>query len=331
MYIIKKAILDSEKQKVKAFLETKGLKYENDITETYYIDGVIATVSLANNIIKCLAVDDTYANENLASQLIDYVIKEMQARGIYHLLVYTKAEYEAVFNSMNFKTIVKTDKVSFMEFGDPDINDAIVKIKNQVQNQFQADLSLLDIGAVVANCNPITDGHLSLIEMASKLHDVVILFLVEEDNSMFTFQERLTLAYLATKPLCNVIVVPSTNYIVSKLTFPGYFLKSPEEKEMQYSKVDAMIFEKHFMPMLNINKRYIGTETKDYMCAYNRVLKEVLQEKVVEVERYKRDETTISASLVRKLIKESKISEAVEYVPIATKAIFQMIARSKRW
>ena len=185
-----------------------------------------------------------------------------------------------------------------------------------------------DLAAIVINGNPITNGHMYLIEEASKLHKIVVLFVVEEDKSEFTFQERFSMAYLSTIRLGNVCVIPSSKYIVSSLTFPSYFLDENEVQE-QYSKVDALIFKNYFMKQLFIKKRYVGSESKSKMITYNQTLSEILAEQLVIVNRLSEDGEVISASKVRYLLKNNFIDEALKYVPKEVTLILRSIVYSK--
>ena len=171
--------------------------------------------------------------------------------------------------------------------------------------------------------------HVHLIEQASKNHKLVVLFVVEEDKSDFTFEERFSFAYLSTMRLGNVCVVPSSKYIVSSSTFPSYFLKDENEVTEQYSKIDALIFKEYFMKNLYIKKRYVGTETIQKMVYYNNVLKQILQEKLVIIERLSENEEVISASKVRTLLKQNKYDEALNYVPREIAFILRSVASSK--
>ena len=81
---------------------------------------------------------------------------------------------------------------------------------------------------------------------------------------------------------------------------------------------------------MNIKYRYVGSETKEYMVRYNNTLKFILEDKLIEVERFKDNDENISASNVRALIKDNKIDEAIRYIPNQVKTIFNIIARSKR-
>ena len=197
--------------------------------------------------------------------------------------------------------------------------------KKKIENHFGIEVNSSDIGAVVINANPVTLGHVHLVETASKNHSYVIVFLLEEDLSFFSYKERMTLCYLAFLPYKNVLLVPSTNYIVSSLTFPGYFLKEETEKNKEWAKVDALIFKDHFMKILNVKMRYVGTETKGYMKVYNDTLKEVLEDKLTIIDRI----DNISASTVRSLLKEGKVEEALQYTPQETGFILRGLASEK--
>ena len=50
-----------------------------------------------------------------------------------------------------------------------------------------------NVGAIVMNCNPFTLGHLYLIEYAAKEVDKLFIFVVEEDASFFSFDDRIIL------------------------------------------------------------------------------------------------------------------------------------------
>ena len=331
--IIKEAILQEEFLKIEKFLETFSLKLDNNLTKTFYIENdnsdVIGTISCQDYIIKDLAVDPNYQSENLASILVNEILNYFRLNNIHNYQVFTKPVYKQVFVSLGFKEIVQTDKVIMLEGGVTSINDKIKEIKNILINKFGEINENTDLGCVVINGNPITNGHVHLIEQASKNHKLVVLFVVEEDKSDFTFEERFSFAYLSTMRLGNVCVVPSSKYIVSSSTFPSYFLKDENEVTEQYSKIDALIFKEYFMKNLYIKKRYVGTETIKKMVYYNNVLKQILQEKLVIIERLSENEEVISASKVRTLLKQNKYDEALNYVPREIAFILRSVASSK--
>ena len=329
---IKEALLTYEIDKIKEFLLSNDLDYENNIQKSFYIEEnneICATISVYKNIIKCFAVASKYRNLNYGSILISNAINYFYENKIYHYMVYTKKVYANTFNSLGFKEIISTDNVSILEAGINSIDDYIKDLKRKIEYKFDIILEQSDLACLVVNCNPVTNGHLELIEYASKHHQYVIVFLLEEDLSLFTYKERMTLLYLAVNHLSNVLVVPSSCYIISSLTFPNYFLKNEQLKNKQWAITDALIFNNYFMKYLNISKRYIGTETNKIMKEYNETLKEILVNKIVEVDRFKLNDEVISASLVRQYINSGDIEKASSFIPNASRMIFMQIAKQK--
>ena len=100
----------------------------------------------------------------------------------------------------------------------------------------------------------------------------------------FDFKTRYSLVYLACKKYENVVVLPASKYIVSKLTFPTYFLKK-DIVDKEISLIDGLIFKEYFMKELKINTRYVGSETKEKMNDYNQSLKEILKEALEQAKK----------------------------------------------
>lgn len=172
-------------------------------------------------------------------------------------------------------------------------------------------------GAIVMNCNPFTLGHRYLIEYASGSVDVLYIFVVEEDSSMFSFEDRICLVKEGVKDLENVIVISSGRVIISRDTFQGYFNKKNAGGYTDASK-DIFIFGKYIAPALNIRIRFVGTEPSDEVTrSYNEQLKQQLPEygiELMEIERRRINGLVISASTVRQFFLEKdwhKISELV--------------------
>ncbi len=330
--IIKKALMSYEIDQVRSFLFENGLKYDSDISETFFIEEehkIIASISRNGYLIKDLAVDRTYRGENLGGMLVSEVLNSMRQDQIFYYQVFTKTEYIPVFSNLGFNLVEKTDKVAILEAGESKIESEIYKMKAQIENHFSITLEKADIGAIVVNCNPMTIGHFQLILESAKKHKYFLVLVVEEDQSSFSFSERFLLVKTALKNYANIMVIPSTKYIVSALTFPSYFLKNIDEAEREHAKLDAMIFKDYFMRILNISKRYIGSETEPVMVTYNQLLQDHLQDAIVLNRRFEHKGTVISASLVRKLMYENKIEAASEYVPDNIKSLFIKIATDK--
>ena len=178
------------------------------------------------------------------------------------------------------------------------------------------------IGAIVMNCNPFTYGHQYLIDTASRLVDLLYIFVVEEDKSVFCFEKRFSMVKEGTKQYDNVIVLPSGNFMISSVTFPGYFLKEMPTEESYDDFLDLKIFTHYIAPGFAINFRFVGEEPLDKVTAqYNYDMKEILNIAgitVIEIPRKKIGDEFISATKVRKLLKEGNYNLLKNYIPETT-------------
>ncbi len=178
------------------------------------------------------------------------------------------------------------------------------------------------IGAIVMNCNPFTLGHRYLIENASEQCDKLYVFIVEEDKSIFPFADRMRLVEQGTADLENVTVLHSGNFIISAMTFPGYFNKAVDNDVTVDTSDDLLFFVRYIAPTLGINVRYVGEEPIDKVTRqYNESMKDILPKygiELVEISRKMNGESVISASWVRKLLSEGKMDEIAEIVPKTT-------------
>ncbi len=184
------------------------------------------------------------------------------------------------------------------------------------------------VGSIVMNCNPFTNGHRYLIEQALKKVDHLIIFVVEEDKSVFTFKERFAMVIEGTKDLENITVVPSGNFILSQKTFPEYFLKIEDEDVTYNAEFDITLFAEGIAPKLNITYRFVGEEKEDNVTnEYNLAMKKILPQhgiQVFEIPRKTVDDSTdrvISATSVRKKLEESNLDDITDLVPQSTREI----------
>lgn len=305
-----------ETNEVSKFLEQFSLKYE-DIDYTVVIrenDDIIATCSKKENILKCFAINENYQGLGLSNNLISKVTEQLFLEGKYHSFIFTKPQNQFLFEGLGYKNIFTTDKVSLLESGNKNINSSLDKLKNDYKIDDNKEYA-----ALVMNCNPFTLGHRYIIEIAAKENKNVIIFVVEEDKSAFTFETRYKLIKEGTKDLKNVTVIPSGEYIISSATFPSYFLKKNDDALKEYTKLDCNIFGKYFVKKFNIKRRYVGTEPHCKITnTYNESMQEILPKYNVEVKLINRKEVqkdAISASRVRKLLKEGHIEKVKNLLP----------------
>lgn len=122
--------------------------------------------------------------------------------------------------------------------------------------------------------------------------------------------------------LPNVTVHEGSSYMISRATFPGYFLKETPQVDQAWSDIDLTIFRDHIAPALGINRRYIGSEPFcDTTRSYNRSMHLAFQGRiaVIETERIAPNGgPAISASEVRRLLIEEQSALLRQKVPATT-------------
>lgn len=308
-----------ERSEVDEFLKKQDLLLEKDVEFTlamYEDDKIIGTGSITGNVLKCIAIDPEFQGEGFSNKLVSMLLSEQYQRGNSHLFIFTKPKNSKMFQDFGFKEITSVDgQVTLLENNPRGIEDFAVRLKSQ---RHEGKI----VSGLVMNCNPFTFGHQYLIETASANSDVVHIFVVWEDRSVFPSNVRYGLVKEGTKHLKNVFVHRGENYIISNSTFPSYFLKEKNSIVSIHAKLDVKIFGEFIAPALVINRRYVGQELSDPVTKeYNTVMIEMLRDyniEVIEIERKKIDETAVSASKVRELIRNGEIEKVRQLVPQTT-------------
>ncbi len=303
---------DSLLDDAKRVLEANDLSFDKDIELTLVAieEEVIGTISLSTNIIKGLSVLKAHQGKGVATMLVSKCVEYLSSIGVHHHFAYTKEDNFEVFKGLGMSEVVTVDDVTLFEGGFYTIESYL----NEFKKKYGLDK---EYASIVMNLNPMTLGHLYLIEKASNENENVIVFVVEEDKSVFPFDLRYRIAVEACKHLDNVTVVPSTEYMISKATFSTYFIKDEGVINKLFSKIDFKIFTDYFAKILHIKSRYIGTEPYcKVTSSYNDVMLESGFEMIL-IERLAHNDKFISASLVRELLKKD-IESIKEYVPEAT-------------
>jgi [citrate (pro-3S)-lyase] ligase len=194
--------------------------------------------------------------------------------------------------------------------------------KNELRAYYDSKFAV-KVGAVVMNCNPFTLGHRHLVEKAAAQVDHLMVFVVEEDKSIFPFKDRINLVDRGLIDLKNITIIPSGRFIISSLTFSEYFNKSEIQDMEVDATVDLELFAKEIAPCLDISVRFAGEEPFDNVTRqYNDAMRVTLPKYGIEFFEIPRasssDNVPISASRVRKLLDERKFEEIAQLVPKTT-------------
>ncbi|MFZ2256543.1 MAG: [citrate (pro-3S)-lyase] ligase [Clostridiaceae bacterium] len=295
------------------------IKYGQDVDATFVVrqdEELIATASRAGNVFKYFGISKDHQGENLSGILLGALINEAFDQGIYHYFIFTSPQNSKLFKGAGFTEVIENHYAALLEGGRGSITEYMEELKREIGPPQGTR------GAIVMNLNPLTKGHLYLIEQAKEKVDELIIFLVEEDLSLFPFEDRLAMVSEAVKDKAGVKVVPGGPYIISQATFPTYFLKKVDENLPAYTTTDAGIFGKYYAAELGISHRFVGEEPLDMLTSvYNEALAQELKNYDVQLHVIQRKESTggvISASRVRNHLAKGEMDEAKELVPPST-------------
>lgn len=312
-----------EIDEIKSFL--KKFKIDYDLPDKTYVirdkGKIIATGSASGNILKYFFVDCSYSGQGaigvIYNSLLDYIIEN----GYSSYFVFTTPDNKMIFTSLGLNEVISTNSVTLLEGGFYNYDNWLESIKVEVGEKQGKR------GTIVVNCNPMTLGHKYLITKALEEVDDLLVFVVEEDASIFPFADRYNILVNEFKDKKRVKVLKGGPYIISKGTFPTYFIKRKDKMLEIYTELDGKIFGDKIGRDLEINIRFLGSEPLDIVTnTYNSSIKQILEENGVEVRiipRIESGENPISASLVRKLLKDDKFEEAYKLLPESTIAFLK--------
>ncbi len=327
-FIIRKVYHSDKKelQRVESLLQMEGIRLDNSIDYTcaIYTDGgkMVATGSSFKNTLRCIAIHNDYRGEGLMNMLISHLLEKQYECNLIHTFVYTKPSTSKFFKDLGFFPIVEIpDQLVFLENKRHGFQRYLEKLKKETSDQVNQLVSGSQ-AAIIMNANPFTNGHLALVERAAQENDLVHLFIVSEDSSLFPFSIREHLVKLGTAHLSNIVYHRTESYLISSATFPAYFQKSYDDVVFSQTALDASIFIA-IAKELGITHRYVGTEpTSGVTKSYNNQLQELLPQKGITMHTMERKETdnnrTISASTVRKCIQEDDWETIASMVPTST-------------
>lgn len=304
------------RRRLEAFLQKQGLRYDQGVEFAavfYDSQGEIAAAgALQRNVLKCVAVDEQYRGEGLTASVISALRAAAFDRGQRKLFLFTKPHNDRMFGEFGFYEVARTGDMLLMESEKGGARRFTESLRKGTGRQ----------AAVVANCNPFTLGHRYLVEQAAAQCDVLHLFILSEDAGLFPARVRMELVQKGVADLSNVLIHPTSDYLISAATFPTYFLKEGQIESGAGGALDLTIFGQYFVPALEITRRFVGQEPLSPVTAlYNRQMKEILPRYGVEVVELPRKEAAgavISASRVRALLAEDRLEEIRPLTPEVT-------------
>jgi len=312
-----------EREEIIEFLQKFSLGYEKDIEYTIALldnGRIIGTGSISGKVLKSIAVDPQRQGEGIASKIITHLVKEQFKRGRTKIFLFTSPDKVEQFIGLGFQLLALAEpSYALLEMGMGGIKQYLQDLQKYKLKKINKEI----ISAIVVNANPFTLGHQYLAKKASLENDVVYIFVVREDKSIFPFEVRFSLIEQGCKKFNNVKVIDGGDYIISNATFPTYFSRE-SERDIVFGQasLDINIFVRYIVPTLKINRRYVGNEPYcETTNIYNQVMKKILSRagvEIIEVSRFEKEGEAVSASSVRDLIRKSDFAKIKKLVPPST-------------
>lgn len=304
-----------------ALLEQEGISLDDNLDYTLGLysedDRLAATGSFYRNTLRCLAVDNAHQGEGLMAVVVSRLVEELFSRGQQHLFVYTKRTAAQSIAALGFYEIAATNEVVFLE-------NRRTAFRDYLKGLSRPETAPKKVGAIVMNANPFSKGHQYLAETAAAACDALHLFMVSEEVSAFPYHVREKLIIEGTRHIPNVYHHPTGPYLVSSATFPSYFIKESDQLTLAQARLDARVFGR-IAKELHITDRFVGEEPLSPATnLYNQAMQEELPREGVELTilQRKSDNGTdpISATRIRRLLKEGRLEEIKPLVPETTYA-----------
>ena len=323
-YVVQPKDAPAEMEDVRKLLAANDLELDDQI-EVFVVcrrqGRLVACAGLDHYTIKCVAVAEDVRGESVSLDLGSEVIDLAAARGQFHLFLYSAPHNLQFFRGWGFYPLVEVPRrVVLME-------NSPVALERYCDSLHARRRPGRRVGGIVLNANPFTLGHRYLVEQAARECDWLHVFVVREDASMFSYADRYALVAAGVKDLDNLTLYPGSDYIISRATFPRYFLKEKMIIDQSWAAIDLLLFREYIAPALGITHRYVGTEPFDPLTSsYNAEMKQWLEHAafaarpvtVVEVPRATVGDVPISATEVRRLLAQRDFSRIAALVPATT-------------
>lgn len=224
-------------------VDSNGSKVE--VKVSYDSDNVLIVAPVKAYIYKCKPLENNTERVNpkpgAPRNAFFLIYTSVELSQLFEKLKYYPTFYFNNNEKVHLPTIYLINKINklksendFSEIKTSKVNDQFYEITNNPEFanylSYLAEERIVDsdqkkIGAIVMNCNPFTLGHQYLIQFALESVEYLYIFLVEENKSEFSFEDRYNMVKAGISDFKNVKLLRSGKFIISSVTFPEYFTK----------------------------------------------------------------------------------------------------------
>jgi [citrate (pro-3S)-lyase] ligase len=257
--------------KVKDFLGKNDLALTDDVElfVTASEEGeMVACGGISGKILKCVAVTPRLRGQRFVLKVIDELLEAAKKRGQKELFLFSSPKNQAYFESHGFGLIGSSgNEVILMEN-----TDNLGRYKAQLREKRVEGKA---IGSAVLCDTPLRDREIALIQRASHMCDWLHVFIVcDHDKEGFT-SDRAAVLRERLKAFENITVHERSEYMISKATFPTYFIQDQDRISALHAELDLKIFKEHIAPSLGITHRFVGSES-DVNESHNVLMEHIL-------------------------------------------------------
>lgn len=164
-----------------------------------------------------------------------------------------------------------------------------------------------------------TIGHRYLIERAREQVEFLIVFVIEEDVFLFSFEERMQMAEDGIQDMENVMIVPGGEFILSRQTFPQFISKRRDKAVNFNAEYDARIFAEYIAKPMRITHYFVGKEAGDRITEiYHEVLRKILPRRgivFVEIPKTTENGEIVRSSRIHRYLRNEKYDKAYAMIP----------------
>ena len=307
------------RRQAESFLLTQGLQ----MPRLDYLAGIfddddrlLACGGLDGSTIKGLAVCAEARHLNLAAKIVTHLRAYALEEGCRDVTVFTRPQNIPLFRSMGFCLIGQSEGAALLE------TDRLA-LDRYLGHLRSLRPKVGTCGVIVMNANPLTKGHLYLIDQASRRCDrLVIIPVADNPLTLFSYHERRAMLAEAVTQFPHVTLAEASLYTVSRATFPTYFIKEKSRRSSAHIELDLNIFTRHIAPALQASLRFVGTEPADELTAeYNAAMHRLLPPAGIEVVELER--MTLPA--------QSSPSPAAEAAPVSASSLRRALQEGRTW
>lgn len=237
--------------RVKDFLDRNELVLSDDVElfVTASDDGeIVACGGISGKILKCVAVTPRLRGKRFVLKVIDELLEVAKRRGQEELFLFSTPKNQEYFEAKGFSLIEKSkDEAILMENSNnlQKYKESLMRYKKPGDN----------IGSIVYCDLNIEKFDKNWVYKAKERCDFLHIFLVNSNDK--NNQEKCQYIRDVLKSYDEIKIHGNSEYLISKATFPTYFIKDKEHIQALHAELDLKIFKTHIAPALNITHRFI--------------------------------------------------------------------------